>query len=184
MLGAACMLGGCMGLTARAPTEFLDERTGISVVPLPAPLEFVQDLQRASLEVGKRPSFAYLGVVEWDRAGHVSDGLWLHIVPGMDGQPGDIHAAGALTLTLDDGPVTLPLMEAPVTGRQPFHPVPAWGQTAYFAVDPRLLGRMATSHSLVLAVRGAQGSLMSFTPVHDDRKALMDFLRARGSTPD
>jgi hypothetical protein len=114
----------------------------------------------------------------------LSYGLWIHIAPGNDKQPGDIHASAAVALMLDDGPLGLSPMEAPKLGREPYRPVASWGQTAYFGLDVGALRRMASSSKLELDVRGADGSTLSFNPTADTRAVLKQYMQDRGITGD
>jgi hypothetical protein len=132
----------------------------------------------------RRTSFAYLGPVEWNRSGVLSYGLWIHIAPGNDRQPGDIHASSAVTVVLDDGTLDLSVIDAPKLGREPYQPVASWGQTAYFGLTAETLRRMAASSKLVLDVRTVDGSLMSFTPTLDARAVLTQYAKDRGITGD
>jgi hypothetical protein len=177
-------MAGCAGQSSTKPVEALDERTGETVGALKEPIELLPSGQVSAFVSAKHPSFAYLGPVEWNRSGALSYGLWVHIAPGSDGQPGDIHAPQALTLILDDGPLSLSLVEAPRLGREPYKPVVSWGQTAYFDLSVDALRRMAASSKLQLDVRAAGGSLMSFAPTRDTRATLTEYLKARGITGD
>jgi hypothetical protein len=177
-------LAGCAGQSSVKPVEALDERTGATVGALKEPIELVPSAQNAVLISHQRLSFAYLGPVEWDRSGAISYGLWIHIAPGNDLQPGDIHASAALTLNLDDGPLSLSLVEAPKLGRDPYKRIASWGQTAYFDLTVEMLRRMAASRKLGLDVRAEDGSIISFSPTLDTRAALSQYLHARGITGD
>lgn len=179
------LLAGCAGQSSIKPAEVLDERTGMTVGALQEPIEFVESSDNAaSLSNGKRPSFAYLGPIEWDKMGDIGYGLWVHVAPGNDLQVGDIHGRGDVTLILDDGPVVLSVMNPPDLGHGPYRPVASWGQTGYFALDPALLKRMAASGKLSLQFRGVGASTVSFLPSHDTRTTLTEFVRSRGLTAD
>ena len=179
------LLAGCAGQSAIKPAEVLDERTGMTVGALQAPVEFVQNAQNSVVAGGKRLSFAYLGPVEWDRSGDLTYALWVHVAPGTDKPVGDIRARGALTLMLDDGPLVLVPSDAPAAGSGPYQPIASWGQTSYFAVNVQLLRRIAASHKLLLAFHAEdQSSVVEFTPTHDTRATLTQFLQARGITGD
>ncbi len=188
MMISAILLAGltaaCTNLSSTKPVETLDERTGMTVGALKEPIELLPGARDAALASGKHASFAYLGPVEWNRSGVLSYGLWVHIVPGADRQPGDIHAPAALTLVLDDGPMELELTEAPELGRAPYRQVASWGQTAYFALTPQGLKRMAASTTLKLEVRAADGSVVSFSPVVNSSAVLTQYVQARGITGD
>ena len=175
---------GCAGQSSTKPVEALDERTGATVGALKEPIELLPNAPISAFVSGRHTSFAYLGPVEWNRSGALSYGLWIHIAPASDGQPDDIHSPQALTLVLDDGPLSLSLIEAPKLGREPYKPVVSWGQTAYFYLSVDTLRRMAASSKLELDVRAAGGSIMSFAPTRDTRAALTEYLKARGLTGD
>src|SRR3984893_19092742 len=136
-------LVGCAGQPSLRPVEVLDDRTGMTVGVLKEPIELVPGTQNAVLVSRKHMSFAYLGPVEWNRSGTLSYGLWVHIAPGVDQQPGDIHAPAAVTLILDDGPLALTLMEPPRLGHAPYRQGVSWGPNAYFAPDVERLKRTA-----------------------------------------
>ena len=180
----AGLAAACANLSSTKPVETLDERTGMTVGALKEPIELLPGAQDAALVSGKHMSFAYLGPVEWNRSGVLSYGLWVHIVPGIDRQPGDIHAPAALTLVLEDGPMDLQLTEAPKVGRAPYRQVASWGQTAYFALSAQGLKRMAASPTLKLDVRAADGSVMSFSPTVNSGAVLTQYVQARGITGD
>jgi hypothetical protein len=175
---------GCAGHSSVRSVELLDARTGVTVAVLKAPIELLPSAQYAAQVPQKRLSFAYLGPVEWNRSGTLSYGLWIHIAPGNDGHPGDLHAAATLTLMLDDGPLALSRMEAPMLGRDPYQSVASWGQSAYFGLTVKTLGRLAASRRLELEVPARDGSSMTFYATSDARPALTQYLQARGITGD
>jgi hypothetical protein len=179
----AGLMAGCASRSPIKPVEVLDERTAVTFGALKQPIELLPSAQDAVLR--KRATFAYLGPVEWNRSGALSYGLWIHIAPGNDRQPGDIHASAAAALILDDGPLSLSVMEeAPKLGREPYRPVVSWGQTAYFGLDVETLRRMAASSKLELDVRAADGSTLSFSPTVDTRAVLKQYMQDRGITGD
>ena len=75
-------------------------------------------------------------------------------------------------------------MEAPIVGREPYHRVASWGQTAYFNLTAESLKRMAASRKFELDARAADGSIISFSPTVDTRGVLTQYLQARGITGD
>ncbi len=178
------VLAGCGGQSAIKPAEVLDERTGITVGALQEPIEFVINAQNAALSNAKRATFAYLGPIEWDRMGDISYALWVHVAPGNDRQVGDIRAAGAVTVNLDDGPLVLSPIETPGVGQGPYKPAVSWGQTSYFALTVDMLKHMAGSQKLILNFRAADGTTLDFVPSQDTRATLTQFTRARGLTDD
>ncbi|MEA3197885.1 MAG: hypothetical protein QOF32_1937 [Gammaproteobacteria bacterium] len=178
------LIAGCASQSSTKPVEVLDERSAVTVGALKEPIELVPGPQNVVLILRRRTSFAYLGPVEWNRSGVLSYGLWIHIAPGNDRQPGDIHASSAVTVVLDDGTLDLSVIDAPKLGREPYQPVASWGQTAYFGLTAETLRRMAASSKLVLDVRTVDGSLMSFTPTLDARAVLTQYAKDRGITGD
>jgi hypothetical protein len=156
----------------------------MTVAALKEPIELVPGAQTAAVISRNRSSFAYVGPVEWNRSGILSYGLWVHIVPGIDPQPGDIRAADALALRLQDGTLDLPLIEAPKLGVDPYRPVVSWGQTAYFGLSPAALRRMAASPTLQLDVRAADGSIVSFFPTQAPGSILTQYVQSRSITGD
>jgi hypothetical protein len=177
-------MAGCAGQSSPKPVEALDERTGVTVGALKEPIELLPSGQISAFVTAKHLSFVYVGPVEWNRSGDLSYGLWVNIAPGSDGQPGDIRASQALNLILDDGPLSLTLVQAPRLGREPYKQLVSWGQAAYFDLSPEALRRMAASSKLELAVRAADGSIMHFAPTQDTRPTLTQYLKARGITGD
>jgi hypothetical protein len=174
-------LGGCASPPSPRPVEVLDERTGVTLGELKEPIELVPVAQNTALIARKRGSIGYLGPVEWNRSGTISYGLWMHIAPAPERPPGDIHASGAVTLLLDDGPLVLVPIEAPKLGRDPYGKyVVSWGQTAYFDLSAESLRRMAASRKFEVDIRAADGSGTSFTPTLDTRAPLTRYAQARG----
>jgi hypothetical protein len=180
----AVLLAGCGGQSATKPSEHLDERTGVTVGTLEEPVEFVETAKNAPLGNDRHTSFAYLGPVEWDNAGELTYGLWVHIAPGNDRQVGDIRSAGAVTLALDDGPLVLSPMDSPYPGSKSYRPVVSWGQTSFFVVDVAMLRHIANSGKLTLSFHGSDQGDVEFTPTHGTRETLKKFMRSRGITDD
>ncbi len=173
----AGLLSGCQGGPSVRPVELLDERTGQSVVALQMPLELQQG---EILIVGRRPSIAYIGPVEWNRMGTIRTGLWVHVVQGNDRPLADIHATGALTLLIDDAAVELAPIEAPALGREPYQPAAPWGQSLYVGLDDTQLRRLAGAAHIGLRCRAADGSKVEFRSPRDTRATLQDYLQLRG----
>jgi hypothetical protein len=164
--------------------EVLDERTGMTLATLKEPIELLPSVQSTALAFGKRTSFAYLGPVEWNRMGTISYGLWIHIAPGSDRQAGDIHTPGAVTLILDDGPITLSPIASPGFGRDAYQQVVSWGQKAYFDLTVEMLRRIAASRKIELDVHAVDESIIDFTCAKDVRATLTAYMLGRGITAD
>jgi hypothetical protein len=182
MLLVLAVMAGCATQAPAPPTEVLDERTGITFAALKEPIEMVPNAD--GVEFGKRTSFAYLGPVEWNRMGTIGYGLWIHVAPGNDHQAVDIHSPGAVTLFLDDGPVTLSSVDMPTLGTNPYRAVVTWGQTAYFDLNTDMLKKMAASQKFELNVRATDDTTLRFFPGHEVRTTLSEYIRGRGITAD
>jgi hypothetical protein len=179
-LGAAFALAsGCSSVSSIKPAEALDERSGMTVASLEKPTELLQGAQGMAVAPDRRVSFAYLGPIEWDNMGAVSYGLWIHLAPGNDWHFDDIKAPGAVALSLDDGSVSLSLMDPPKLAHGPYQPVASWGQTGYFNLDLGLLRRMAESDRIELDFR-AGDALIRFSAPQNVRALLVQYLHARG----
>lgn len=178
------MAASCASQSSVKPVEVFDERTGITVSVLKEPIELVPSVRNAVPVLQKRTTFAYLGPVEWNRSGTLNYGLWMHIAPGDDRQVGDIGAPGAVTLILDDGPLSLSTMEAPKLGHGAYRQVASWGQVVYFELDADRLKRMAASRKFELDVRTADGTIIDFSATLDTHTALTQYLNDRGITAD
>ena len=178
------LLLGCAGQPSTKPVESLDERTGVTVTSLKKSIELLPSAQFSALAPHNGTSFAYMGPVEWNRSGEFSYGLWVHIAPGNGAQFGDIHAPDALTLTLDDGPVPLTVLQAAKLGSEPYPQAVSWGQTAYFALTIETLRRMAASRKLELDVHATDGTVIAFSALVDMRATLAEYVQSRGLTGD
>lgn len=182
LLGLA---GGCALQSAIKPVEYTDESTATTVGALAEPIEFAPSEATAAAARGmarKHISFAYLGPVEWDKAGEYKYGLWIHVAAGSNWTPVDIRSPGGVTLVLDEETLALEPIDAPQLGTLAYTPVASWGQTAYFALTVDLLRRMAASRKLDLDIRGTDGRTISFVPDTDTRAVLGAFLSARSLT--
>ena len=162
-------------------TGVANERTGLTVASLQAPIDFI--------EVGtpltvKHSSHCFLGPVEWDRMGDISYGLWLHVAPGTDRLVGDIRGDGVVSVAYDGGTLVLKAREAPKLGREPYTPLVPWGQTAYFDLNADSLAQLARSRQLQLILRGADSNPVVFDPGGPTSVTLKTFASSRGITVD
>jgi hypothetical protein len=181
VLAVCALLTACAGDAVRPTVEKLDERTGLTVASLQAPIDFI--------EVGtpltvKHSSHCFLGPVEWDRMGDISYGLWLHVAPGTDRLVGDIRGDGVVSVAYDGGTLVLKAREAPKLGREPYTPLVPWGQTAYFDLNADSLAQLARSRQLQLILRGADSNPVVFDPGGPTSVTLKTFASSRGITVD
>jgi hypothetical protein len=180
------LVGGCAMQSSTKPVEYLDERTATTVGALKEPIELTPAASASAAHrmIGRRISFAYLGPVEWDKAGAYEYGLWVHVAGGPNWTPADIRSPTTVTLVLDDDSVALVPIDAPQLGQGAYQPVATWGQTAYFELNVKMLQRMAASQKLNLDVRGTDGNTVTFVPDGDTRSVLGEFISARSLTGD
>jgi hypothetical protein len=150
----------------------------MTVGALHTPIELLQSPQ--NMPPGQRISFAYLGPVEWDNMGDLRYGLWVHLAPGNDWHFDSILMPGAVTLTLDDGPTVLSVIEPPALAHAPYRPEASWGQTAYFDVTVPMLKRMAASQKIELDFQANREAPVRFTAASSARDSLVRYLHARG----
>ena len=177
------LAAGCAVQSPPKSVEYLDERTATTVGALKDPIEFTPSASSGSgIRVGKHISFAYLGPVEWDKAGSYQYGLWMHVVGNASWTPADIRSPSAVTLALDDDSVVLVPMDDPHLGRAAYQPVASWGQTTYFELSVKMIQHMAASHKLGLEVRGTDGITVNFVADGDTQAVLGEFIRARSLT--
>ena len=181
----ACLLAGGASQSAVKSVEMLDETTGVTIGALLRPMAFVETGIYDLLVPDKQPSIVYIGPVEWDRSGDFSYLLWVQVAPGVGGHRlDDIRARGAVNLKLDDGPVELSALDAPVVASSPYRPIAPVGQTAYFPINVALLKRMAASQRLALNVRAGDLTMVDFIPMQETRAALKQFIIDRGIAND
>jgi hypothetical protein len=135
----------------------LDERTGVTVTSMQAPLEFYSPQPERGLQAA---SFAYLAPLEVNRMGQRDTYLGLSVVRGTD-ERGELApvASGPAGLriamadqTLEPAFVTADARELGMG--QPVYRRPAeWVGEAYYAVTPEQVARMAGASVLTLELR-------------------------------
>jgi hypothetical protein len=172
------LLAGCGSSPSIKPAETQDESTGMTIGSLEKPIALAEGAPAFAV-AERRPSFAYLGPIEWDNMGAISYGLWIHLAPGTDWRFDDIKAPGSAVLSLNGASVTLYLMDAPKLARGPYQPVASWGQTAYFKLDLELLKRMAASDRIELDFK-ADADVVRFLAPPNANALLLQYLHARG----
>jgi len=139
-------------------------------------------VQRGTLTFNKRMGFAYLGPVEWNRAGNVSYSLWVHVAPGDGAQVSDLRIPGAASIKLDDGFLPMVVVDTPALKNEAYRPAVTWGQSVHFNLGVDTLGRLGSSHTLELHVLGADSSPIIFLPSRADHSSLQDFAVASHAT--
>ena len=180
------LLAGCTSQSPVKSVDRMDERTAVTIGVLREPLLFIESEPHDILDTTPhQPARIYLGPVEWDRSGVYTYGLWVEVAPGVGGHRlDDLGVPGALTLQLDDGPVTLSSMDLPKNTTSPYGPVVPEGQTVYFAIDVPTLRRMAASQKILLDVQAADLTRVKFVPVQKTHPELSEYVQERGIAAD
>jgi hypothetical protein len=177
---ALTTLWACNGLRAAQPShEFLDERTGNTLLVVPKPLVFARE--RTDVAAHAR-DYATVVAVEIDQSGKYSEYLLLYRWSTVDRRmsPPPDPQAGELKILVDGRVIDLmPMEQLPVGLARPreLH-LPPHGDvvTRAYLVDEATLRFIAESREL--AVRMPQESLDTpFALWEDGRKALEQFLQ-------
>ena len=178
----ALLLAGCASQSPVKSVDRMDERTAVTMGVLQEPLLFIESELYDILDTTpNQPTMIYLGPVEWDRSGEYTYGLWVEIAPGVGGHRlNDLSVPGAVTLELDDGPVTLSSMDLPKNTTSPYSPVVPEGQTVYFAIDVLTLRRMAACQKILLDVQAADLKRVKFVPAQKTHAELSKYVQDRG----
>jgi hypothetical protein len=177
---ALTTLWASTGLPAARPShEFLDERTGNTLLVVPKPLVFARE--RTDVAAHAR-DYATMVAVEIDQSGKYSEYLLLYRWSTVDRRmsPPPDPQAGELKILADGRVIDLmPMEQLPVGLSRPreLH-LPEHGDvvTRAYVVDEATLRFIAESRDIV--VRMPQESLdIPFTIWEDGRKALAQFLQ-------
>lgn len=151
LLAAACATTSEPGLR-----EQLDERTGVTVTSLRAPLEFFAAQPQRGLQAA---SFAYLGPIEINRMGSRETFLWLSVLHGADARgrsseelPSDLPlriTAGGTTFA----PVYVSAEARRVgLGHRVYERPARWAEEAFYAITPREIAQIAAASALILEI--------------------------------
>lgn len=149
------LVAGCASTSPTDVREQLDDRTGVTVTSLGAPLEFYSAQPERGLEAA---SFAYLAPLEVNRMGQRDTYLWLSVVRGAEEKRGDSATTRpgppAVRITADAETLEPAFVSANARELgmgQPVYERPAdWVGEAYYAVTPQQVAQMAAANVLVL----------------------------------
>ncbi len=144
------LVAACSTTSATHVREQLDERTGVTVTSLPAPLEFYSAQPAAGLQAA---SFAYLAPLEINRMGQRNIYVWLSVLRGAeeDGDAADAMMHGPFDLRIVAGSDTVVPAFVSAEARelglgQPVYQRPAqWVGEAFYAVTLQDIARMAAA---------------------------------------
>lgn len=147
-------MAGCATTPPTGVREELDERTGVTVTSMQAPLEFYSQAPERGLEAA---SFAYLAPLEINRMGKRDTYLWLSVVRAAE----ERSAAGEappgppqLRITLDGANLEPEFVSAQARelglGEAVYERPAHWVGESYYAVTPQQIAQMAAANELAL----------------------------------
>lgn len=165
--------------------EQLDERTGVTVTSMTAPLEFFSPLPERGLQAA---SFASLGPVEINRQGKRQTFLWLSVLPGETAgnrnparSPGEfklrILAAGT---TLEPAFVTADARQIEL-GQRVYRRPADWLDEAFYAISAPELAQLATADALLLELSAPGEESRRYELWKSDLAGLRDFVQQIGA---
>jgi hypothetical protein len=177
---AACALPGTGNVR-----EQLDERTGVTVTSMTAPLEFFSPLPERGLQAA---SFASLGPVEINRMGQRQTFLWLSVLPGE--AEGNRKPAGARRelklrilaagITLEPTFVTADARQIEL-GQRVYERPANWLGEAFYAVSAPQLAQLAAAEALQLELSAPDEESRRYELWKSDLSGLRDFVQRIGA---
>jgi hypothetical protein len=156
-------MGLFMAACASAPPagvrEELDERTGVTVTSMQAPLEFYSQPPERGLEAA---SFAYLAPLEINRMGKRDTYLWLSVVRGAE-QRSDAEPVRRgppqLRITMDGAALEPEFVSEQARelglGEAVYERPAHWVGESFYAVTPQQIAQMAAATTLAMELSGA-----------------------------
>jgi hypothetical protein len=187
-----CMAVAALTIVACAPVgtgdvrEQLDERTGVTVTSMSAPLEFFSPQPERGLQAA---SFASLGPVEINRMGQRQTYLWLSVLCGEDKR--ERNSAGmraelklrifAADTTLEPAFVTTDARQIELEQRVYERPAD-WIEEAFYAISAAQLAELAAADSLLLELSAADEESRRYELWKSNLAGLRDFVQRIGAT--
>jgi hypothetical protein len=179
------LAAGCTPLGSGSVREQLDERTGVTVTSISAPLQFYSPQPERGLQAA---SFAYLGPIEINRMGQRRSYLWLSVLPGEDERSRQAGGADSIPrLRIAAGDITLE--PSPVSadrsllglGHRVYERPADWVGEAYYAVTDMQLAQLAAADSLVLDIDITADEPRRYEAWKPDLSALRSFVEHVGA---
>lgn len=181
----ALTIAACAPLGSSNVREQLDERTGVTVTSMAAPLEFFSPLPERGLQAA---SFASLGPVEINRMGQRQTFLWLSVLPGeveRERNPAGtrpqlkllIFAAGT---ALEPGFITADARQIGL-GQRVYERPAAWIGEAFYAISEAQLARLAAADVLLLEMSAPDEESRRYELWKSDLTGLRDFVQRIGA---
>ncbi len=150
------LVAACVATSEPGVREQLDERTGVTVISMRAPLEFFSPQPERGLQA---TAFVYLGPLEVNRMGTREILLWLSVLQGADARSRSIAGTpDRLHLRITAGGNTVEPAYASADARQlglgrPVYGRPAhWASEAFYSITPREIAQMAAAGTLTLEI--------------------------------
>jgi hypothetical protein len=160
--------------------ERLDERTGVTVTSMGAPLEFYSPRPELGLQA---TSFAYLGPIEINRMGQRQSYLWLSVLLGESDR--SRSSAGAETVpvlrinaghaTLEPDPVSADRTHIGL-GHRVYERPADWVGEAYYAVTGAQLASLAAAGTITLEISAPSEEPRRYEAWKADLAALRSFV--------
>jgi hypothetical protein len=177
------LLGACAALPAPSPVEYLDERTGVTLVVADAPLVLARE--RRDLAANARDYLTLVGVIR-DESGRLLPILLIHRWSTIDARvtPDAAATPASLVIVADGRDIRLEPLEPPpreLAARDPrlWWPEDARAVTLAYRADAAVLRYIAES-ARVSAFFDAPGGDLPYSVWRDGRAALARLADAVG----
>lgn len=181
----AATLAACAPVGTSNVREQLDERTGVTVTTMAAPLEFFSPLPERGLQAA---SFASLGPVEINRMGQRQTYLWLSVLPGEDERERDTGGTGpelrlqifAAGTALEPAYVTADGREIGL-GQRVYERPADWIGEAFYLISAAQLAQLAAADALLLELSAPDQESRRYELWKSDLAGLRDFVQRIGA---
>lgn len=182
----AATIVACAPVGSSNVREQLDERTGVTVTSMAAPLEFFSPLPERGLQAA---SFASLGPVEINRMGQRQTFLWLSVLPGEDERERNTGGTRpelklqiiAASAALEPAYVTADAREIGL-GQRVYDRPADWIGEAFYAISAAQLAQLAAADALLLELSAPDQESRRYELWKADLAGLRDFVQRIGAT--
>jgi hypothetical protein len=172
------LMAACATTTPTEVREDLDERTGVTVTSMQAPLEFYSAIPELGLQAA---SFAYLAPLEVNNMGKRETYVWLSVLRAEDERADPAQAPPEppiLRIMLDGEGLELAFVSADARqlgmGEAVYKRPAHWVGEAFYAVTPADIARLAAASVLALELSTGGETVRHY----DLSKTELDGLRA------
>lgn len=182
---AVSAVAACAPVSTEIVREQLDERTGVTVTSMSAPLEFFSPQPERGLQAA---SFAYLGPIEINRTGQRQSYLWLSVLLGEDERrrnPAGTRSAPQLRITaggvtLEPSPVGTDARQVGL-GHRVYERPADWVGEAFYAVTDEQLVQLAAADTVTLEISAPNEEPRRYEAWKADRSGLRSFVERIGA---